>query len=64
MLTIGLNRAVDLIIGLKPVEPLALIEEAIEFKQINREYLYKLKDEINLSLPKVVNMLIIELRDR
>jgi hypothetical protein len=25
---IGLTRAVDLIIGLKPVEPLALIEEA------------------------------------
>ena len=64
MLIIGLTRAVSLIIGLKPVEPLALIEEDIEFTPINREYLYKLKDEINLSLPKVVNMLIIELRDR
>ena len=28
MVTIGLTRAVSLIIGLKPVEPLALIEEA------------------------------------
>ena len=27
-LTIGLNRAADLIIGLKPIKPLALIEEA------------------------------------
>ena len=28
MLIIGLTRAANLIIGLKPVEPLALIEEA------------------------------------
>jgi hypothetical protein len=43
-LGIGLTRAVNLIIGLKPVEPLALIEETIEFTPINREYIYKLKD--------------------
>jgi hypothetical protein len=43
---------------------LALIEEAIEFTPINREYLYKLKDEINLSLPKMVNMLITESRNK
>ena len=63
-LIIGLTRAADLIIGLKPVEPLALIEEAIEFTPINREYIYKLKDKINLSLPKAVNMLITESRNR
>ena len=38
VLIIGLTRAADLIIGLKPVEPLALIEEAIKFTPINREY--------------------------
>ena len=63
-LIIGLTRAVDLIIGLKPVEPLALIEEAIKFTPINREYALKLKDKINLSLPKAVNMLITESRNR
>jgi hypothetical protein len=63
-LTIGLTRAADLIIGLKPVEPLALIEEAIEFTPINREYIYKLKDKINLSLPKAANMLVTKSRNR
>ena len=63
-LIIGLTKAVDLIIGLKPVEPLALIEEAIEFTPIHREYIYKLKDKIKLRLPKAVNMLITESRNR
>ena len=36
----------------------------IEFTPINREYIYKLKDELNLSLSKVVNMLITESRNR
>ncbi len=61
-LIIGLTRAANLIIGLKPVEPLALIEEAIEFTPINREYIYQLRDELNLSISKVVNMLITESR--
>ena len=52
-LTIGLTRAADLI-----------KEEAIEFTPINREYIYKLKDKTNLSLPKVMNMLITELRNK
>ena len=36
----------------------------IEFTPINREYIYQLKDELNLSISKVVNMLITESRNR
>ena len=36
----------------------------IEFTLINREYIYQLRDELNLSLSKVVNMLITESRNR
>jgi hypothetical protein len=37
---------------------------SIEFTEINRVYIYKLKDELDLSLSKVVNMLIAESRNR
>ena len=53
MLTIGLTRAVSLI-----------TEEAAEFTPINIEYIFKMKNELSLSLPKVMNMLITELRNR
>jgi|TARA_B110000211_G_scaffold94136_1_gene109774 hypothetical protein len=36
----------------------------IEFTPINREYIYQLRDELNLSISKVVNMLITEPRNR
>ena len=36
----------------------------IAFTEINREYTYKLKDKLDLSLSKVVNMLISESRNR
>ena len=36
----------------------------IEFTPINREYISKQKDELNLGLSKVVNMLITESRNR
>jgi|GEM_PF-1764691 hypothetical protein len=36
----------------------------IEFTPINREYIYQLKNELDLSLSKVVNMLITESRTR
>ena len=36
----------------------------IEFTPINREYIYQLRDELNLSLSKVVNMLITESRNK
>ena len=36
----------------------------IEFTPINREYIYQLKDELNLSISKVVNILITESRNR
>ena len=35
----------------------------IEFTPANREYIYHLKDELDLSLSKVVNMLITESRN-
>tara|TARA_B110000503_G_C6929228_1_gene322058 strand:- start:15 stop:215 length:201 start_codon:yes stop_codon:yes gene_type:complete len=36
----------------------------IEFKPINREYIYQLKEDLNLSLSKVINMLITESSNR
>ena len=53
VLIIGLTRAADLI-----------TEEAAEFTPINIEYIFKMKNELSLSLPKVMNMLITELRNR
>ena len=36
----------------------------IEFTPINREYIYQLKEDLNLSLSKVVNMLITATRTK
>ena len=36
----------------------------MQFIEINREYIYKLKEELGLSLSKVVNMLITVSRNR
>ena len=36
----------------------------IEFKPLNREYIYQLKEDLNLSLSKVVNMLITATRTK
>ena len=42
----------------------AISAARIGFTEINREYIYQLKDELDLSLSKVVNMLITESRNR
>ena len=38
--------------------------ESMQFTEINHDYIYKLKEELDLSLSKVVNMLITESKNR